>query len=488
MQKTNHSTKIISALSWHSFMLLSMGIMQAVVTSVLARHISPQDFGNIGSAMLVVGFLAVFANGSIVRTLISVSNLDKSVFNACFTYSIFLGSIFLILLNAFASKINTLTDLRIDVVLLSALGFLLVVNSVGNVVEASLEKAFNLKPVAIINLVSYLLGFGFVGITTAILNYGVWSLAYAMITQAVIKSILLFRFRPYPFGITFKCSYRNKLLRFNTGFTLTSCVDYVTQYIDKLIVLKYFSTSALGIYQMAFTISELIRRFIGSLVEKTIFPSFSHFQDNDEELNRQYLFSIEIACLIMSIASFYMLANASEIVRVLLGEQWGEVVPILSLLLLQVPMRVVVRITDSYVNALGKTYSIFARKVLYLLLLLPACLFGVTYGVVGVMYGVLISVFFTMIFSLIHIYLLKRILVKTVGKSILLGLSFGFFIYFMNSIILQYFIAMEINPFLRLILTATTTGIILLLSAYIFRNTNVISAVWLPVKREWKSK
>jgi PST family polysaccharide transporter len=224
--------------------------------------------------------------------------------------------------------------------------------------------------------------------------------------------------------------------------TLAQIFANIAYYIDNVIVGRYLGSMAIGLYQMAFQIMDLPRRFFGSVVDQVSFVVMSKVQDDKERLRLGYLQSLNIANLILVPITAIMIITAPELVVVILGDNWtGAILP-LQILLTQVPIRATVRAADQISTAVGKVYRLAQYKIIYMILIAVAAFIGIQWGLTGVAIMVTAAVLINWVLMVgFTIHIVNASIwdyLKTWSSAMIFGIVIALPTYFASVYIRQY--------------------------------------------------
>ena len=400
LPKKNLTKTTLSAFGWQFTSLISQALLQLLVVAVLARLLTPDDFGVMGFAMIFVGFAALFSQMGVGPALIQRSEITPIHIRVGFTLSILLSLIFNILIIAIAPLASVL--LRNDQVtaVLSVLSLNFLFSGFGVVAESLLKRNLRFKSQMWANVLSYMIGYAFFGITLAWLGYGVWALVWATLAQSLIKSVLLFLFYPHPILPSFARRETRELLFFGGGFTLAHFFNYCANQGDYFIVGRFMGSEPLGIYTRAYQLMMLPAKYFGQVLSAVMFPVMSKIQDKRQQLTKTYLASIAMVTLVCAPLSVLMVTTASEIVGVLLGPKWSNTVIPFQILAIGILARGSYKIDDALARALGVMYQRSMRDAIYAAAVVLGALIGLRWGLPGVAFGVLCAVVINYVLAL----------------------------------------------------------------------------------------
>lgn len=275
--------------------------LQLVGTIILARLLSPSDFGTVTLAMVLIGTSYMFVGLGMDAALVHSEMDRKKVAFQAFAISLFSGILSFLVLSINAEIISSILG-DVDVAVFRGLLPIILFTTLTIVPEAMLSKElrFNrLSAAVIISEIMYMI----VAIILAVMGYGLWSLVYGKIASALVRVILVWLFNPSWDWIKPKkwdWDIMRSLLRFGLQTTAGGIVSYFHTHWDDWFVGRQFGTTALGYYSKAYDLSNnVLSSFSRSVINGVFFPSYTKIQNEKERLTRVYLKSYYVVLLMM---------------------------------------------------------------------------------------------------------------------------------------------------------------------------------------------
>jgi len=238
------------------------------------------------------------------------------------------------------------------------------------------------------------------------------------------------------------------LMKFGSSVVAGDILSVFSDNIDYTIAGKLFGLAQLSIYTLAFRLPEML--LVGNLwvMGGVIFPAFSSIQDKPDEMRRGFLTSVRLIQMIAVPISLGLFIAAEPIVRVVFGEQWLDVIPLLRVLAIYSWVYSIgYHIGDIY-KAVGRPDILFKLTVLNLIVVVPTLLVGSRFGLIGIAWGQLIAVTIRRIISLtvatrfINISIFE--IVKELKPSVASGMAM------ILSVLLIMPLTLNINSFFQL--------------------------------------
>lgn len=369
-------------------------LMQIFVLAVLARLISPESFGLIQAALIVVGFAQLISKMGIGPALVQHPDLTERHIRAGFTFSLSLG-VFLGIVMFFSSEyLASFFNIEGLPLVLKVVSLLFVFESFITVSTSLIEKEMRFKERAVVEMLSYIFGYGLVGVLFAYWNYDYWALIYAIFAQQIIKMVCYQIIGKHSFRPLYSKSELVELLYFGGGYTLGRFFNYIALQGDNIIAGRYLGAEALGLYSRAYTIMTKPVSLIGDSLDKVLFPAMAARQNDIEKLRQAFINGSKLITFISLLVSGIIVISSNEIVSILLGDNWTEAVLPLQILTLGLLFRMGYKMGDSIVRATGKVYHRAVRQFIYAFFMLAGSYVGSQYwGINGLAVGVVVAVF-----------------------------------------------------------------------------------------------
>lgn len=360
-------------------------ILRAVVLIVLARLLTPEDYGLVSAALLFVNFIQLFSQLGVGPALVQRSELEERHLKTAFTVFTLSGIFFAAAVGLSAPFINNFfhdIDGLIPVLRVAVLAF--PIQGFTAVPIALMRRELRFRELAKIDVLAYGGGYGIVGIGLAFLGFGAWALVGAVIARVSIAGILLMMAQPYSKKLYFERQAFQELMRFGGGFTIARLLDYVGSQGDNAMVGRELGAEPLGIYGRAFQLITIPSDLFGVVLDEVLFPSMAKLQDDIERLKLAYRYGLSLYSLVLLPFSAIALILAPEIVSVLLGKQWGAVVLPFQILVAAMLFRAGNRTNNSVAHAKGAVYSRSWRQAIFAVTILGGAWIGSRWGVEGV--------------------------------------------------------------------------------------------------------
>lgn len=373
---------------WQFASVTLRAILQLGILGILARHVSPQEFGLIAIANITISFTRIFSQVGLGPAIIQRKELSSNHLRVGFSLTMLLSCFFFSVIWILAPPIALFFKEESVIPVLKVIGLSFLLEAPGVISESLLERELKFKSLLFINISTYTLGYGCVGIVLALKNFGVWAIVIATLVQILFKTILLLICHPYPMKPLIVGKEIGDLIAFGGGLTLSRIFNIGALQGDYLIVGHFLGVAALGLYERVFRIMLLPVRYFGEALDRVMFPAMSRMQADSEKLLDFYTTSISLVNFFLMPLSALLILVAPELVLILLGSDWMEVVIPLQILLFSISILTSSRMADALVRATGAVYQSTLVKLFYALFVLLFSWLGHFKGITGVVIGV----------------------------------------------------------------------------------------------------
>ncbi|WP_179004925.1 lipopolysaccharide biosynthesis protein [Winogradskyella forsetii] len=327
----NLKTKTTSAFSWALGGQLSNQIIGFVITLVLARLLTPEEFG-LASLVMVVNLIGqIFIDAGISSGLIRNKTVNNTELSSFFWLNIIIGVIMMLLVFMISTFIANLYESEnlAPLLQLSSLQFFL--SSLGLIPMVLRKRDIDFRFLSQLD-VGVNLSSGLITILLAFLGFGVYSLIFRSIISGIVNAGFLWgktSWRP-----TWVFSYKSikPTLNYSTGILGLSIVNTISSNLSTILIGKVFSVATIGIYNRAANTRGLILKNFGPLFNKVLFPVLSKIQDDEVRLQSYYLKAIQMVSLLAVFFMALLYLFSDTIIYYLYGEQWTNAAPMLKIL------------------------------------------------------------------------------------------------------------------------------------------------------------
>jgi PST family polysaccharide transporter len=363
-------------------------VSQLTIGVLLARLLTPADFGVAALAYVVLGLAQPLSDLGLGNAVVQRAELTERHVRTAFTFSTLLGvTVAAIVIAAAPLGATVMRDTNVTAVLrvLSA-GF--VFQGVSVVAEALLRRHLDFRRHVLIDAASYVVGYGGVAVILAQLGYGVWSLVWGGLVQSLLSSAAQLAVVRHPVRPLLAARELAELLGFGVLAATSSCVNYVALNADYFVVGRLMGAASLGLYSRAYGLMSLPHTHAASVMSRVMLPAFAQVQGEPLRLQRAYLLLTELTAIVAAPSMVTLAVVAPHFVRSLYGPRWNGVIVPLQILCIAGYFRALYHLGGVLAQSVGQVYGELRCEVIYACLVIAAALAGSRYGLPGVAAGV----------------------------------------------------------------------------------------------------
>jgi PST family polysaccharide transporter len=300
-----------------------------VSTLVLARLLTPQDFGLVAMVTAFTGFLEVLKDAGLSTATVQRQEINQAQVSNLFWANLVIGFVITCLVSALSPALAWFyhEPRLVPVAITLSLTFLLTASAVQH--QAILRRQMRFAAVATIQVVSSLLGLS-VAIAMAVAGEGYWSLVGSLLTSAVSSCVVTWLLSDWRPGLPVRHVGTFALLGFGAHLTGAALVQTVMGMVDTLLIGRFYGPNAVGLYTRgAALLLNPLQQFL-SPFHAVVVPTLSRVQNDPERYRRVFLQILQVIALLALPLAGFVLAAAEPLVLVFLGEKWAAAIPIFS--------------------------------------------------------------------------------------------------------------------------------------------------------------
>jgi len=359
-------------------------------TAVLARLLTPEDYGLVGLASIVTELTAAITNVGLSAILIQRARLARIQCDTVFWFSIALGAVIFLILSASAPLFaQLLGDPRVTP-LLRVLPIMFLLEQLTIIQHVVMMRLMLFDIDLRVQLVALLCRIC-VSIAFAALGWGPWALVAGSIGGKLLEIGYMWWTIPYAPRLRFQKSFMRSNLRASASILSLGGVRYVMGNVDFMVVGRLFGATQLGYYQAAYTLSSELRNRLAGPLQKVLYPAYARVRQEPERFRRGVSTSLKLLSTAVVPLGFGMSATAQELIPILYGPQWHAAIPMLQALGIAGAAMAIFSLTGSVMSAL-RQWELMLKITLYGSPVRIAIILGGTYwGPVGVAWAFTIA-------------------------------------------------------------------------------------------------
>jgi PST family polysaccharide transporter len=376
---SNIKTNAIRSVKWTALGEIASRSIQPITTLILARLLTPTDFGLVGVAMIVISLAQIFQDFGLGKTLIQrQTEINKSsnvIFWTNLTFSFFLYLILFViapLLSEFFHEPKVTKVLRV-------LCLQIVLVSLVSVHQALFQRQFQFKQLFLIRLFSATIP-GVVSIPLAFYNIGVWALVFGTLIGALFQVFLYWRLSPWRPRFNYDYQLAKKLLGFSSWVALEALLGWLLMCGDSIILGHFLGVKELGIYRTGVIFVMLVFGTFLSHFTPIAFSAFSRLQSNLDELKQTFLKIMKIICFVSFPIGIGFVIFAKQGSSIIFEEKWNGIEIVIAIIGMKDAITWFVGLNPEIYRAIGRPD--INSKLLFVALIyyIPIYIFAAPYG------------------------------------------------------------------------------------------------------------
>lgn len=319
----NLNRQVKRSIGWIVLERWSTRVADIVVFAVLARLLTPADFGTVALATVFITLLTVFVESGFTQALIRELHLDPRDASTAFWTSLALSLVAAGGLVLFAPLLATWLDTPDLAWVLALASIALPLGALAQTPAALLERAFEFKPLSLRRLIGVIAGLA-AALVLALAGAGIWALVANLLIPRLVGVIVLWSSTPWRPRLEYSLTSLRRLWRVGSSMIGVGLLEALQSNIDKLVIGTVFSAQELGYYVLAQRIGGALAELLVSVVSRVSLTTFSRVQDDPVRLSRIYRQLSWVTASISAPVFVLVAALAPQIVPGVFGPGWEQ--------------------------------------------------------------------------------------------------------------------------------------------------------------------
>lgn len=463
------NVSVISNFLWRFAERCGAQLVTFIVSIVLARILSPNDYGTIALVTVFITILQVFIDSGLSTALIQKKDADDLDFSSVFYFN-FVVCIILYLLMFFSAPYiaKFYNDLSLTPII-RVISLTLIISGVKGVQQSYVSRNMLFKRFFFSTLGGTIFS-AVLGIAMAYAGFGVWAIVFQQLSNNTIDTLILWitvKWRPVK---KFSWLRLKNLLSFGWKLLASSLLDTVYNNSRNMIIGKLYTPADLAFYNQGDKFPKLIVTNINTSIDSVLLPTMSNEQDNPVRVKEMTRRAIKTSTYIMAPLMIGLAFCAEPIVRLVLTDKWLPCVPYLRIFCVTYLFWPIHTANLNAINSMGRSDLFLKLEILKKIIGMILLLSTMWFGVMAMAYSLLISSFTSQLINTWpNRYLLKYSYIdqiKDILPNIVMALIMGGFVYFISYLNLPILVS--------LVVQILSGGIIYLILSILTKNDSFI--------------
>ncbi|MDE6011075.1 MAG: lipopolysaccharide biosynthesis protein [Muribaculaceae bacterium] len=372
-------------LKWNAIDRVASQVLYAVVGIVLANILSHEEFGLVGALAIFQAFATIFVDSGFGAALLREKSPTDDDYSTVFWFNAAVSVAIYLLLFLSAPLIARLFHDQRELIPMSKVMFLtFVINGLAIVQTNRLMKRMDVRMIAVSNTVA-LIASGVIGVMLAIMGFGAWAMVWYAVSQAAVKTGILWATGGWRPRIVFKMATIRRIRGVGISVLSSSLLNTISLNVYNFVIGIWYSLAALGVYTQADKWSKMGSASISQILTSTFVPLLSKVQDSSEDFHRYTDRAGRFTAFILLPAMTLLAIMANPLFHLLFGHKWDAAIPLFSILAIRGIFVVLISLYSNYLLALGRARKLFISETVKDTLILLAILATVTWADIDVL-------------------------------------------------------------------------------------------------------
>lgn len=462
MQQESLKNKTIKGVGWSAAdALLGQGVT-FIVGLVLARLLSPDEYGLIGICLIFTTVLNGIVDSGFSNALIRKKDVTDEDYNTMFTTNMAISIVLYVLLFISAPFVSDFFH-RVELIaLVRVTGLILFFNALSITQVTILTKNIDFKTKTKASLVSAIIS-GVIGIAMAFMGYGVWSLVAQQFSKQLLYTLCLWVLSKWWPRFTFYKDSFKYMWGFGWKLLASGILNNVWNQLYQVVIGRCYTSSTLGHYTRANEYASIFSSNLTLIVQRVSYPVLAEIQDDKERMVQGYRKVIKVTMFVTAVCMISLGAVSEPLIYTLIGTKWHEAATYLPLICISMSLYPLHAINLNILQVLG-------RSDIFLYLEILKKIVGIVPIVIGIFCGIYYMLLASILTGVISLYLNTWYTGKTLNYSFwkqlrditpsyFTALVIALAVYFLKYLSLPYYIVLMLQIIVGIVACITISEI-----------------------------
>ena len=385
---------------WTALQKYSKMVIHFISGIILARLLTPFDYGCIGMLSIFMVLADSFIDGGFGSALIQKKRPTQEDYSTIFWWNLGMSAVMYIILFVSAPAISRFYDTPILSDVLRVQGVVLFIHALNLIQRNQLKKKLNFKLLSIVTIVTSVISLA-ITIFMAYQGYGVWALVTQNMMVSAIPSIVFWFYVKWRPKLVFSWQSFKELFGFGFYMFLTHIINNFGQKVQGLLIGRVYSPATMGYYSKAEGLEKLASTSISGIMTDVTYPLYAEVQDNKVALSSMIRRLTMTLAYITFPLMFILLLCAKPIFVLLYSERWIQSVPYFQVLCFAGLAGCLQAVNLQAISAIGKSKTMFVWTLVKRTVGIGAVVVGLlVWGMRGLLVGVIINYWFSYVVNI----------------------------------------------------------------------------------------
>ena len=418
--------KTVSGFLWNTLSSSASMIIEFTTGIVLARLLTPRDFGLVGMLAIFIGLSNLIINSGFSQALIRKTDCTQEDYSTTFFFNIITGGFLFVCMYASAYWVGVFYEEEQLELILKVLAIGVFFSAFAVVQRAQLVQRIEFKKLSYVSILASLIS-GVVAILAALKGFGVWALVVKNVLNIFVTTVLLWFINKWLPKFVFSRKSFKDLFGFGFNLLISGFIANLFTNLYSVVIGKYFSPASLGYFNQAERFRTLPSQNLTTIFSTVAYPVLSKVQDDKKRLRSAFSSLLSIAAMLVIQSMFGLMAVSEEVIILAIGEEWRPSVPLLNILCcfgIFVPLN---SLNANILNVVGRS-DLYLRTQLFLqstkiFVVIAGILFGIEALAISIVVSSAVSYFVFVKYAAQHTNYGIKDQIKDILPHVLIGIA-----------------------------------------------------------------
>jgi O-antigen/teichoic acid export membrane protein len=357
--------------------------LQIGSTMILARLLTPDDYGVIAMVAVFTGFAEIFSNFGLSMATVQKKDITYEQLSTCFWINLALGICFMGLVMALAPGVSWFYERSELSAVMTVLAFNFFIKGLSIQHNALLLRQMKFQALAVVNITSTLLGI-VIALIMAYSGYAYWALVYSVLTTSISNMIGLWIVTAWIPGAFNWTEEVRAMIKFGIDYAVFTVCDYFSKNTDNALIGRFLGADVLGLYSRAYHLLSLINKNVRAPLNRIAITALSRLQNKPDRYRKYCIRYTGIMAFITMPLSVFMFICSEDIIGLVMGAQWTGAAGIFQVFAVTAFIQSVLAIRDTVMVTFGENIRLRKWGIINSIMTIVSFLIGIQWGSMGV--------------------------------------------------------------------------------------------------------
>jgi O-antigen/teichoic acid export membrane protein len=392
MAEQSLKDKTVKGVAWSGIDNVTQMGVSFVVSIVLARLLTPDDYGLLGITAIFTAVCNTLINSGFNAALIRKKDCTDDDYNTVFICNMVLSLLLYAVIFLCSPLIADFFGRQELVALTQVSSLSMIIGALAIVQQTRLTKRIDFKTQTKITMVASVLS-GVQGIVMALMGFGVWALVAQQLIAQGLRTLLLWFYNKWLPKLYFSSESFHELFGFGWKLMLSGILDTVWKELYQVVVGKFYSPAALGQYTRAGHFSKIFSSNLTNVIQRVTYPVLSNIQDDKERMVSAYRRTIKITMFVTATSMFFLGAISEPLLYCLIGPKWHDAAVFLPLICISSSSYPLHALNLNMLAVQGRSDIFLGLEIIKKIIAIFPLFIGVFIGILPMLYANILIVF-----------------------------------------------------------------------------------------------